>query len=259
MKTKQINEERKYVCYDRRFLSTGLDIANMILLTEIENLSKLSNGCYATDEQLGRLILICAKNTNERIKFLEKCGYIKCNTTYVNKKRRRSISFTHVEGNPSQNGITKRSHKKKVNLSQDGLPYPPQDGYNKLHKEVKTDIPKIENEKENGEFGPSTGPKKKNVEDTPTFFVDDIKSNETSSIRINATNPAPFSTIDEKTSTDDIKKQKVLNLDFLREVKDVLTFMDYEELVEHLNGEFQDYFPLSQFEKYQLEVIVNSK
>jgi hypothetical protein len=49
-----------------------------------------------------------------------------------------------------------------------------------------------------------------------------------------------------------------LNLDFLKEVKDVLTFMDYEELIEHLNVEFQDYFgPLSQFEKYQLEVIAN--
>ena len=143
--------ERKYVCYDRRFLSTGLDIANMILLTEIENLSKLPNGCYATDEQLGLLILISAKNTNERIKYLEKCGYIKCNTTFINKKRRRSISFTYVEGNPSREGITKRSHKKKVNPSRDGLPYPPGDGYNKLYKEVNTNVPKIEKEKETSE------------------------------------------------------------------------------------------------------------
>jgi hypothetical protein len=248
----ETNEERKYVCYDRRFLSTGMDIANMILLTEIENLSKLPNGCYATDEQLGRLILICAKNTNERIKFLEKCGYIKCNTTFVNKKRRRSISFTFVEGNPSQDGITKRSHKKKVNLSQDGLPYPPQDGYNKLYNEVNTDIPKIENEKENGEFGPSIGPKKENNVDTPFFFQFDIQSEELPANENTSTNSSPV-------SLNDIKKSKVLNLDFLKKVKDNIAFMDYDELIEHLNGEFQDYFPLSQFEKYQLEVIINSK
>jgi hypothetical protein len=168
--------ERKYVCYDRRFLSTGLDIANMILLTEIENLSKLPNGCYANDEQLGRLILICAKSTNERIKYLEKCGYIKCNTIFINKKRRRSISFTYVEGNPSQDGITKRSHKKKVNPSQDGLPHPPRDGYNKLYKEVNTGIPESDHRnavKEDSDQTrlelENTGSRKENlVEVTPT-------------------------------------------------------------------------------------------
>jgi len=111
---------------------------------------------------------------------------------------------------------------------------------------------KNKEEKENGEFGPSTGPKKENVESTPAFFQFDIKSEELPAVE-------NTSTISSPVSIDDIKKSKVLNLDFLKEVKDVLTFMDYEELIEHLNGEFQDYFPLTQFEKYQLEVIVNSK
>lgn len=116
----------------------------------------------------------------------------------------------------------------------------------------KKETEKKPEEKENGEFWPSTGPKKENNVDTPNFFQFDIKSEELPAVE-------NTSTISSPVSLNDIKKQKVLNLDFLKEVKDVLTFMDYEELIEHLNGEFQNFFPLSPFEKYQLGVIVNGK
>ena len=66
--------------------------------------------------------------------------------------------------------------------------------------------------------------------------------------------------VEKLLATKGLDRHKLGRAKFLKEVKDVLGFMDYEELVEHLNGEFQDVFgPLSQFEQYQLGVIINSK
>jgi hypothetical protein len=133
---------------------------------------------------------------------------------------------------------------------------------NKKEPEKKQEE-KTKVEKETGESGSSTGtqstgPKKDIVEGTPTFSNNCSKSNEKTSTSNNPVLASPLSVIDKKTSINDIKKQKILNLDFLKEVRNDIAFMDYEELVEHINGEFQDFFgPLSQFEQYQLGVIVN--
>lgn len=109
-----MNDKRKYVSYDTRFLSLGLDVANMILLTEIENLSKLAQGCFITDQQLGELIRVGRKNTNERIKHLESLGYIECQTTYIDNRRRRTIKFLLKGGVLPQGNPTKRMRKIKV-------------------------------------------------------------------------------------------------------------------------------------------------
>lgn len=177
----KIKEERKYVSYDRKFLATGLDVLNMILLTEIENLSKLPNGCYATDEQLGQVILVGRQNTNERVKLLERLGYVKCQTTYINKKRRRSILFTYIEGMSSRGDSGRRSHISKVKSSQDDTPCTPQDDNNKIAKEVNTGIPESDHRNAVKEDSDQTklvleniGPKKENlVEVTPTKILPD--------------------------------------------------------------------------------------
>lgn len=140
--------ERKYVCYDRRFLSTGLDVSNMILLTEIENLSKLENGCYATDKQLGELIQIGRCKTNERIKYIETFGYIKCITKYINGKRRRVILFLFDKVEFPQGNPRKRMRKSKVELPQSNPNALPQGNNNKLYKELNPNILNIENGKE---------------------------------------------------------------------------------------------------------------
>jgi len=118
---------------------------------------------------------------------------------------------------------------------------------------------KTREEKETGESGSSIGSKKDNVEDTPTFSITCSKSNEKISTSNAPANISHLSLIDEKTSINNIKKQKILNLDFLKNVKDIIAILDYEELVEHLNEEFQDIYPLSPFEKHQLDIIVNCK
>lgn len=123
---------------------------------------------------------------------------------------------------------------------------------------------KTRKEKETGESGSSNrsqsfGPKKDNVDGTPTFSIDFPKSEEETSTSINPGLLSPSSLIHKETSINDIKKQKILNLDFLKNVKDIIAILDYEELVEHLNEEFQDIYPLSPFEKHQLDIIVNCK
>lgn len=118
-----MNNNRKFVAYDARFRNKGLDVLNMILLTEIENLSKLEKGCYATDKQLGELILIGEKSTNERIKYIESLGYIICNTSFIDGKRRRSIQFIGV--NTPKGGLTAK-RMRKVKTPQGGLTNTPQ-------------------------------------------------------------------------------------------------------------------------------------
>jgi len=135
-----MKEQRRYVSYDTRFLQTGLDVLNMILLTEIENLSKLPGGCYASDEQLGELIMVGRKNTNERIKYLEGLKLIECKTSFENGKRKRFIKFLKdkvelPQGNPSPRMRKKRGNTPLGNSSQS--PYGnssslPQGGNNKL-------------------------------------------------------------------------------------------------------------------------------
>jgi transcription initiation factor IIE alpha subunit len=77
-----MKDNRKYVSYDTRFRTLGLDVLNMILLTEIENLSKLPKGCYASDKQLSELITINEKNTRERLYFMRDLGHIGIQTKF---------------------------------------------------------------------------------------------------------------------------------------------------------------------------------
>lgn len=108
-----MKEQRRYVSYDTRFLQTGLDVLNMILLTEIENLSKLPGGCYASDEKLGELIMVGRKNTNERIKYLESLKVIECKTRFENGKRKRFIKFLKDKVELPQGNSSPRMRKTK--------------------------------------------------------------------------------------------------------------------------------------------------
>lgn len=140
-----MKEQRRYVSYDTRFRQAGLDVLNMILLTEIENLSKLPGGCYASDKQLGELIMIGRKNTNERVKYLESLKLIECHTRFEKGKRLRFIKFLtdKVElplGNTNQSIRKRKDKSPQGNLSQSPLGNSgssPQGNNNKLIKEVK--------------------------------------------------------------------------------------------------------------------------
>lgn len=140
-----MKDQRRYVSYDTRFRQTGLDISNMILLTEIENLSKLPGGCYASDKQLGELIMIGRKNTNERVKYLESLKLIDCHTRFEKGKRLRFIKFLtdKVElplGNTNQSIRKRKGKLPQGNLSQSPMGNSgssPQGNNNKLIKEVK--------------------------------------------------------------------------------------------------------------------------
>lgn len=110
-----MKDNRKYVSYDTRFRHLGLDVLNMILLTEIENLCKLPKGCYASDKQLSELLTINEKNTRERLYFMRDLGYIGIQTKFENKKRKRTITFLLNEVKTPQGGLTlKRMRKKKI-------------------------------------------------------------------------------------------------------------------------------------------------
>ncbi|HQK68273.1 MAG TPA: hypothetical protein PLL94_09005 [Bacteroidales bacterium] len=140
-----MKEQRRYVSYDTRFRQSGLDVLNMILLTEIENLCKLPGGCYASDKQLGELIMIGRKNTNERVKYLESLKLIECHTRFEKGKRLRFIKFLtdKVElplGNTNQSIRKRKGKSPQGNLSQSPLGNSgssPQGNNNKLIKEVK--------------------------------------------------------------------------------------------------------------------------
>jgi len=117
----------------------------MILLTEIENLCKLPGGCYVSDKQLGELIMIGRKNTNERVKYLESLKLIECHTRFENGKRLRFIKFLtdKVElplGNTNQSIRKRKGKSPQGNLSQSPLGNSgssPQGNNNKLIIEVK--------------------------------------------------------------------------------------------------------------------------
>jgi hypothetical protein len=147
-----MKEQRKYVSYDTKFHQAGLDVLNMILLTEIENLNKLPGGCYVSDEQLGKLIMIGRSKTNERIKYLEKLGFIKCQTRFENGKRKRFISFLTDKVKLPQGNTTQRMRKKivelplgnTVQLPQGNPTLLPQGNNNKLYEEVNEKKKSIE-------------------------------------------------------------------------------------------------------------------
>lgn len=140
-----MKDQRRYVSYDTRFRQAGLDVLNMILLTEIENLCKLPGGCYASDKQLGELIMVGRKNTNERVKYLESLKLIECHTRFEKGKRLRFIKFLSdkVElplGNTNQSIRKRISKSPRGNLSKSPLGNSgssPQGNNNKLIKEVK--------------------------------------------------------------------------------------------------------------------------
>ena len=195
-------------------------------------------------------------------------GYIQTTKTIDTKSKH--FEYTHtVHEIPVPREIVNGSPIIPPAVNQIPVPQEPDNGklesliINKNKESEKKPKEKTCVDKETGETGSSTGTqstglKKDKVEGTPTFSINFSKSNERTSTSINPVLPSSSFVIDEKSSTNDIKKQKILNLDFLKEVKDVIAYMNYEELVEHLNGEFQEFFgPLSQFEQYQLGVIVN--
>lgn len=140
-----MKDQRRYVSYDTRFRQAGLDVLNMILLTEIENLCKLPGGCYASDKQLGELIMVGRKNTNERVKYLESLKLIECHTRFEKGKRLRFIKFLSdkVElplGNTNQSIRKSKGKSPQGNLSQSPLGNSgssPQGNNNKLIIEVK--------------------------------------------------------------------------------------------------------------------------
>lgn len=63
-----------------------LDWLNKILLTEIIQLTKLKNGCTASNEFLANFLQIQKSSIHRRIKFLVENGYITTSNQYSGKK-----------------------------------------------------------------------------------------------------------------------------------------------------------------------------
>jgi hypothetical protein len=95
-------EEWEKIGYDKKYLVTGYDIENMILLTNIEYLCIEKNGCWKSDESFGEMILLGRRRTNKRIHFLKDEGWFEINTINIKggKKRRLQWSFKTIDEIP---------------------------------------------------------------------------------------------------------------------------------------------------------------
>jgi len=63
-----------------------LDWTNKVLMSEIMNLSKLENGCIASNEHFAQILGIERSAVSKRITFLEKVGMIMTNKIYERKR-----------------------------------------------------------------------------------------------------------------------------------------------------------------------------
>lgn len=88
------NLKKQIIGYDKKFKKLGLDLINCILLTNIEYLSSLPDGCFKSDKAFGEDVLINDRRAiNNRIKFLASKGYINIETINVRGGKKRKLHF----------------------------------------------------------------------------------------------------------------------------------------------------------------------
>jgi len=84
---------REYICFNTKYNSTGLDIINKIILTEVENVIKNCGQCYLTNAQFGELLCMSSKCIDNRLRFLKLNGFIITNSKFIGKRKTRSIEL----------------------------------------------------------------------------------------------------------------------------------------------------------------------
>ena len=88
---------KEIIGYDKKYLVTGYDIENMILLTNIEYLCTEQKGCWKSDESFGKMILVGRQGTNNRIKKLSNDGWIEISTINIRGGKKRTLIWLNKE------------------------------------------------------------------------------------------------------------------------------------------------------------------
>ena len=84
----------------------NLNQSQKFLLAEIEQLSQLDNGCYASNKHFSDLIGITKENVSRNINELQKMGYIEVRIKAGSRNHTRIITLTEIVRPPYQNSKT---------------------------------------------------------------------------------------------------------------------------------------------------------
>lgn len=115
-----------------KFITVSIDImhdknlnqSQKFILAEIEQLSQLDNGCYASNAHFSDLIGITKENVSRNISELESMGYISIEIKKGSRNHTRIITLTKIVRPPYQNSKTPllKQQETKENI-QDNKPY----------------------------------------------------------------------------------------------------------------------------------------
>ncbi len=98
--------EEQYLHIPSYILSdTRLDSTRQILLSEILNLSRTSQGCYASNDHFGKLLNINPDGASKHISKLKHLGYIETKRYYKNHKMKRLVKILNKPINVMENNI----------------------------------------------------------------------------------------------------------------------------------------------------------
>ncbi len=84
---------------------TRLDSTQKILLSEILNLSRNSQGCFASNDYFGKLLNINPDGASKQITKLKHLGYIETKRYYKNHKMKRLVKILNKPINVMENNI----------------------------------------------------------------------------------------------------------------------------------------------------------
>jgi len=101
-----MENNKGFIGYNTKYQGKGLDLVNMILITNIEYLSGLSGGCFKSDVAFGKDVMIKDRGSIiERIHNLELKGYIRIQREGLKRRRIYFIIDTPDVGGNRQGDV----------------------------------------------------------------------------------------------------------------------------------------------------------